>query len=436
MVGPARFPDDLVVVPICRWPTTLAAESLRVVLETPINQRVPERPAANGGRPRASIVVVTLDGLVFTRLCLESLLASISSVDSEVVVIDNGSTDGSVRYLNELSGRDARVRVTCQNRNIGFAAAVNCGVALAHGDIVILLNNDTIVIDGWLERIVTHLADPRVGLLGAVTNRAGNEAEIQVPYRTYGALRRFARDYMQAHSGQAFDIRTATMFCAALRRQVWDAIGPLDERFETALFEDDDYAMRVRQAGYRVACAEDVFVHHFGQASIGQLGPTGRYGDVFHANRLRWEAKWGVAWQPYERRDKPAYRDLIQRIRCLVRDAVPAGATVAVISRGDDELLKLDGRQAWHFPQCEDGTYAGHHPKDSVACIAHVEQLRSKGAEFLVIPSTALWWLEHYARFGEHLTTHYRALGDEHSPAIIVALTERPIQQPLARHRG
>ena len=234
MVGPARFPDDLVVVPICRWPTTLAAESLRVVLETPINQRVPERPAANGGRPRASIVVVTLDGLVFTRLCLESLLASISPVDSEVVVIDNGSTDGSVRYLNELSGRDARVRVTCQNRNIGFAAAVNCGVALAHGDIVILLNNDTIVIDGWLERIVTHLADPRVGLLGAVTNRAGNEAEIQVPYRTYGALRRFARDYMQAHSGQVFDIRTATMFCAALRRQVWDAIGPLDERFEIA----------------------------------------------------------------------------------------------------------------------------------------------------------------------------------------------------------
>ncbi|HJZ73906.1 MAG TPA: glycosyltransferase family 2 protein [Vicinamibacterales bacterium] len=419
---PAPFPDDLLVVPVSRWPTTLSAASLRVVFETPVDRRARELARPNDGPPRVSIVVVTLDGLVFSRLCLESLLATAPAIDYEVIVIDNGSTDGTVGYLNELSRRDGRVRVTCHERNVGFAAAVNRGVARACGDIVVLLNNDTIVPEGWLERVVDHLADSRIGLLGAVTNRAGNEAEIEVPYTTYGELNRFAREHMQAHSGELFDIRTVIMFCAALRRQVWDAIGPLDERFEIGLFEDDDYAMRVRQAGYRVACAEDVFVHHFGQASIGRLGPTGQYGDIYHANRARWEAKWGVAWQPYERRDKPAYRELTERIRRLVRDAVPPGATVAVISKGDAELLKLDGRRAWHFPQREDGTYAGHYPVDSAGCIAELERLRSMGAEFLVIPATARWWLEHYARFGEHLHTHYRALGDEHSPAIIVAL--------------
>jgi hypothetical protein len=101
---------------------------------------------------------------------------------------------------------------------------------------------------------------------------------------------------------------------------------------------------------------------------------------------------------------------------------VPFGATVAVISKGDVELLKFDGLKAWHFPRCEDGTYAGHYPKDSAECIAQLERLRSNGAEFLVIPATARWWLEHYAAFGEHLAAHYRALGDEQSPAIIVAL--------------
>jgi hypothetical protein len=153
-----------------------------------------------------------------------------------------------------------------------------------------------------------------------------------------------------------------------------------------------------------------VFVHHFGQASIGRLGPTGEYGDIYHANRARWEAKWGVAWQPYQRREKPAYRELVERIRRAVCDLVPPGDTVAVISKGDGDLLKLEGRQAWHFPQEEDGAYAGHHPADDDACIAELERLRAKGLAFLVIPATSAWWLEHYEEFRRHLEARYAQL--------------------------
>jgi GT2 family glycosyltransferase len=401
------FPGDLVLTPASRWPTTLPGESERVVLDTPVHGRVPHRGRSEIA-PLVSIVVVTIDALVFTRLCLESVLACGDSIPFEVIVVDNGSGADTASYLKALSTRDDRVRVTYTGRNLGFATATNAGVALARGRVLILLNNDTIVVDGWLDRMVSHLGDRSIGLVGAVTNRAGNEAEIESSYRTLGELHEFASAHAQTHAGGAFDIRTALMFCTGLRRDVWDEVGPLDERFRIGLFEDDDYSMRVRRHGYRVACAEDVFVHHFGQASIGRLGPTGEYGSLFHANRSRWEAKWGAAWRPYERRSKPSYEALVERVRAAVADVVPPGATVAVISKGDARLLELDGCTAWHFPQCDDGTYAGHHPANDDECIAQLERVRAKGAQFLVIPSPAMWWLEHYRGFAQYLRTQCR----------------------------
>ena len=416
----AAFPPDLVLMPISRWPTTLPESSVRAVLDVAATDRVKPHPAVD--QPSVSIVIVTCDGLVFSRLCLENLLATASPFDFEVIVVDNGSADGTAEYLGELARLDERVRVVLNQRNAGFAAATNQGVARARGGVIVFLNNDTVPLNGWLRGLHGHLRDDRLGLVGAVTNRAGNEAEIEVGYRTYGELEDFAAGIARAHKGGIVDIRTATMFCAAVRRGVWDEVGPLDEQFEIGLFEDDDFSMRVRRAGFRVVCADDVFVHHFGQASIGRLGATGQYGAVFHANRRRWEAKWGVAWTPYGKRARRGYEVLVEQVRQLVRDTVPDGATVLVISKGDEELLKFDGRHGWHFPQDATGGYAGHHPRDSDDCIAELERLRAKGARFLVIPEPSRWWLQHYKEFARHLEAHYGALGDDQAAAVIVPL--------------
>jgi hypothetical protein len=102
-----------------------------------------------------------------------------------------------------------------------------------------------------------------------------------------------------------------------------------------------------------------------------------------------------------------AYRELITRIRRVVRETLPSNATVLVVSRGDDALLALEGRAGWHFPQQEDGVYAGYYPAESDEAIAHLESLRAKGADYLLIPATSLWWLDYYKGLAHHLQSRY-----------------------------
>jgi glycosyltransferase involved in cell wall biosynthesis len=124
----------------------------------------------------------------------------------------------------------------------------------------------------------------------------------------------------------------------------------------------------------------------------------------------------------------PEYARLVARIRELVAADIPPDAQVLVATRGDDGLLAFDGRRGWHFPRDPDARYAGYHPADSEAAIAHLEELRAQGATHLVLPETAFWWLAYYEGFREHLDSAYRRIrSDEH--AIIYDLAgERPIQ--------
>ena len=289
---------------------------------------------------------------------------------------------------------------------------------------LVLLNDDTLVPPGWLPRLMRPLDDPDVGLVGAVTNRIGNEAEVPAEYVNWGEMLEFAGARAREREGQVFDIATVTMFCLAMRRDTFERLGPLDQRFEVGLLEDDDYSMRARRAGYRLVCAEDAFVHHFGETSFGKLVSSGAYNELLAANKRRFEDKWGEPWQPYDRRPNPAYQRLTQRIREIVADTLPAGATVLVVSKGDEELLRIEGHSARHFPAAADGSWAGHHPTDSDEAVAALEAMRAAGGEFIVFPRTGMWWLEHYRGLTEHLEQRYQAIVREEDTCVIFALSE------------
>ncbi|HET8775361.1 MAG TPA: glycosyltransferase [Thermoanaerobaculia bacterium] len=256
------------------------------------------RGAIRDVHAKVSIIVVTYFNRELTRLCLDAVLRTTLHPNVEVIVVDNASTDGTPEMLEEYARRHGNLRVILNRTNIGFAAANNQGIRAATGDVFVLLNNDTVPARGWLPRMLRHLQDPQIGIVVAVTNFSGNESRIAVPYTTLDGMPAFAEEYARANEGKAFDIRVAAMYCVGLSRDAYDAIGPLDEDFTVGMFEDDDYSHRARLAGLRVVCAEDVFVHHFGQASFGKL-PKEEYDAIWRRNQAHYERKWHVTWTPH-----------------------------------------------------------------------------------------------------------------------------------------
>jgi hypothetical protein len=226
---------------------------------------------------------------------------------------------------------------------------------------------------------------------------------VEEAYSTYDGVARLAAERLRTRARERRTIASLTLFCAGLRRDVYEQVGPLDERFGLGMFEDDDYVARVGGRGLQIACAEDVLVHHFGQASIGWLARSGAYGALFAENRRLYEEKWAATWRPHRRRPSPARDRQIEQVAGLVRGRIPHDATLLVVSKGDDALLDLGACTSQHFPQDEHGAYPGFHPADAHAAVEELERLRARGASHLLIPRASLWWLDHYAELHRHL---------------------------------
>jgi GT2 family glycosyltransferase len=253
--------------------------------------------------PKVSIIILTYNNILFSRLCLKSIYCNTTYPNFEVIVVDNASSDGTPVWLKSYAETHANLKVLSNEENRGFSGGNNQGSQEATGEFLIFLNNDTVVTKGWIEKLLTHMqSDPTIGLLGPVTNSTGNEARIWVNYQTPLEMEAFAASLAHEKNGISFDILMLAFFCVMIRKQTYETLGGLDERFGVGMFEDDDMAIRVHAAGYRVICAEDVFIHHFQGMSFGKLENT-QYTQLFEENRRKYEEKWGKPWQPYKFRE-------------------------------------------------------------------------------------------------------------------------------------
>ncbi len=255
------------------------------------NPGLPHRSGLESGKPLVSILIVTFNNADMTRLCLRSIYGWTEYPNFEVIVVDNASTDSSAEMLTAAARQYPRLLVHFNQTNRGFAAACNQAADRAAGEILLFLNNDTVVTAGWLNSLVAALEDDSVGMVGAVSNAVANEARVRTSYATLAEMLNWAASFVAAHRDRSFAVPMLALFCAALRREVWQRVGPLDEEYGIGMFEDDDYSRRLRRAGYGLRCCQGCFVHHWQQASFKQL-ESAEYTRLYERNRLYYRRKW------------------------------------------------------------------------------------------------------------------------------------------------
>lgn len=246
---------------------------------------------------KASIIVLCYGGLNdLTKPCIASILAHTPASDYELVIVDNASGDGTAEWIVSLASEHHNVVPVLNSTNRGYAGGNNDGMLIARGQHIVLLNNDTLVTPGWLERLLTPFKQNEgIGLVGPVTNSAGNEQRIELPGLTEANYKEVSERYTRTNSNVWFQTEKLGFFCVAIRRAVIERIGYLDENFGVGMFEDDDYCHRAKIAGFTLMVLEDCFVYHKGSMSFRKLA-FAEYRSLFERNRGYFFQKHNVQW--------------------------------------------------------------------------------------------------------------------------------------------
>lgn len=279
-----------------------------------------------------SVVIPAWNGSAYLPACLDALLAQ-AGAPLEVTVVDNASTDGSADLV---AGRYPQVRLIRHERNLGFSGGCNAGLRVATGEILILLNQDTVVAPDWLPALLPAFENPAIGIAGCksffqdgqLLQHAGAYIEWPLGWSHHYGYRE--------PDGPAWSEPRAVEFVTgaalAMRRAVLDGIGLLDENFWPGYFEDVDYCFRARAQGFGVWYWPAARLVHLERKSPIELAALNRY---LHLGRLRfllkhmppqrWLSEFVPAEQAYQRQVAGGALSPILRLGYLQSTLIVAG---------------------------------------------------------------------------------------------------------------
>jgi O-antigen biosynthesis protein len=260
----------------------------KVALDQPVSVLAPPR--------LVSVLVPCCGQLEYTNLCVPSGLHH-SRSPYELIFLDIGSLDGTAEYLAGIkAAAPVRIEVVRTPTDLGIPQACSEAVAQARGQYVVLLNNDTVVTDAWLEQLI-GLANlsPAVGLVGPMSNYAAPPQLVEtVPYRIgprkvqrgpdhaasveplvqAEAVNAFAKQWREQHRGKWQEVERLGGFCLLVRREVLGRIDKAAMAAGLGLFDTDVLSELARKAGFTLACCRDLFVHHFGSRTFAHGAPV------------------------------------------------------------------------------------------------------------------------------------------------------------------
>jgi GT2 family glycosyltransferase len=245
-----------------------------------------------GRAVKTSIVIPVFNKVEFTFQCLRSLLRELNFEETEVVVVNNGSTDATREVLSHFEGL---VRVVNNETNLGFVDACNQGARVARGRFLVFLNNDTFVLPGWLDALVeTVERDPRAGAVGSLfLYPDGRIQEAGAILWSNGAA--FHYGWGRASDDRRFAFAREVDYCSGasllIRRELFERLGGFDRRYAPAYYEDADLCMGVRSLGFKVVYQPLSRLIHYEGATAGRDTRTG-FKHYQVVNREKFYEKW------------------------------------------------------------------------------------------------------------------------------------------------
>ena len=284
--------------------------------------------ALHGGAATASvsIIIPVFNNVEFTMRCIESIHLRVRDQKYEIIVVDNGSTDGTHDYLRDLSSKNSRVKYLQNETNVGFVEACNIGAKSAQGKYILLLNNDTQVNENWLEALIDFAErTPNCGAVGSkLIYPDGRLQEAGGITFSDGNGWNYGRGSDPNHPKFNF-VREVDYISGAslmVRRDLWEEIGGLDMRYAPAYCEDSDLCFAIRHLGYKVFYQPRSSVVHFEGATSGTNLNEG-FKKFQIINRPKFVEKWKaelIHQYPNDPRnvEKAASRGIVKRI--LVAD--------------------------------------------------------------------------------------------------------------------
>lgn len=228
-------------------------------------------------RPLVSIIIPTKDHSELLKTCVDGVVNRTDYKPIEIVIVDNGSSEPeALEYLKYIRSNNS-VRIIRDSDSFNFSRLINNGVANSSGEVCVLLNNDTEIINsGWLDEMVSHSIRPEVGVVGAKLYYPDNTIQhggviTGVGYVAGHAHRGAKREYpgyfhrlLLTHN-----LSCVTAACLAVRREIFDEIGGFNEKDLTVAYNDVDFCLRIRQAGYKIIWTPHAELYHHESKSRG-----------------------------------------------------------------------------------------------------------------------------------------------------------------------
>ena len=229
--------------------------------------------------PLVSIIIPTRDRLHLTQVAVDSILAKTNYTNFEIIIVDNASVEpDTLSWFAQIQSADSRVRVLRDDRPFNYSALNNTAVAQARGDVIALVNNDVEVINsGWLSEMVSLAIRPGTGCVGAKLYYPDGRIQHAGVVIGMGGVAGHAHLFFPGHHGGYFGrllVRQAysavTGACLVVRRDIYDAVGGLNETDLTVAFNDVDFCLKVRAAGYTNVWTPWAELTHYKSASRGK----------------------------------------------------------------------------------------------------------------------------------------------------------------------